>query len=274
MSILLALLLLIPANAFQPSTASSSENLQKSVSQFCELLKTNDKASALKLVHPDDLNNFINRREQPVVSWKVVETKFVSEDNATVTVQFEQLVSRSRVPVPKQQQWQKTDQGWKIRIGSSQEAYEKTREAFIQTNKRLLPKELSVYPEQLKIYEMAKPKIGSVAVRNGLQKPAKLVSFELDTSEFEILSLPDIIQPGEIGRIRVKYLGEAQEENLESEATLHLEQDGELKTFQVPIIYNYADDVTRWLSEKAGKEREQLRKQTTSPKPPISPSPH
>jgi hypothetical protein len=237
-------------------------------------LKKNDKASALKLVHPDDLNNFINRREQPVVSWRVVETKFISEDDAMVTVQFEQLVSRSTVPVPKRQQWQKTDQGWKIRIGSSQEAYQKTREAFIQTNKLLLPKELSVYPGQLKIYAMAKPKIGSLAVRNGLQKPAKLLSFELDTSTFEILSLPDMIQPGEIERIRVKYLGKAQEENLESEATLRLEQDGEMKTFQVPIIYNYTDDVTRWLSEKAGKESEQLRKQSTSPKPPIPPSLH
>jgi len=270
MNIFALLPILFALSGFQPQAAE----LEQVVGQYWDFLRAGNKAGALPLVHPDDANSFINRKGQVILSWEFVKADFTGEKKATVIVRLEQMVAANRIPVPHQQEWEKTDQGWKVRIPAPEETYEQTKAAFAKAGAPKLPEELSVYPAQLKIYQIAKPRVGSILVRNGLGTPARILSFELDASKFEVLAIPELVNPGEKRRIKVAYLGEESQENLKSEGVLALEQNGERKELAIPVIYNYADDVTRWLSVQAPKEIERLKTQTPPAKPEPPPTPN
>lgn len=266
MNIFPAFLLLATLTGIQPQAEGSAE-LEQLVVKYWDSLRDGNKAGALQYVHPDDVNSFINRKEQVILSWELVKTEFTSESKASVYLRLSQMIAGNRIPVPHQQEWLKTDQGWKVRIPAPEQAYQNARKAFAKAGTPKLPENLSVYPPQLKIYAIANPKVGSIVVRNGLEIPAKILSFELDTSMFEVLTIPELVEPGEMRRIRVAYLGEESEENLQSKGVLLTEQNGEQKKFEIPVIYNYADDVTRWLSTHAPKEMERLKSKTSPAKP-------
>jgi len=108
-----------------------------------------------------------------------------------------------------------------------------------------------------------RPPVGIIYLRNGLDSNITDISVELDESKFELERIPEEIKPGTSGAIRVRFTGQERDENLESKAVLRYRQDGNTGEFPVPIVYNYADHVTRWLSKKAPEELKQL-----NPKPP------
>lgn len=264
-SLLLALLIL------QVPDASSMEALEQTVREYWEALRSRDKASALRFVYPDDQNNFIYRKDMGIRTWELSNLETVSGTEVKVTVETERTIGGDTFPMQFTEVWQQTENGWKVRIGSLKDAYQRATSAFEGASPQL-PPGLTWSPEQLRIYQIARPKRGNMVLRNGTTDPILVQSFEVDPKLFEIVSLPSRIDPQETARIIVAYVGDETAENQQSTAVLRVRLAGELKEFSIPVLYNYADDVTRWLSRQAPRDLQNP--PAIPPKaPPVQPPP-
>lgn len=249
--VLLSLTLLL----IQMPTPENGEELEQTVHQYWQALLSRDKASALKFVHPEDQNNFIYRKDMGVRAWEMTGVEPLSETEAKVTVQLDRTVGGNSFSVPFTEVWQKTESGWKVRVGSLKDAYQRATSAFTSASPKI-PPGFTWSPAELRIYQMAKPKRGNMVLRNGTGEPILIQSLEVDSTLFEIVSLPSRIEPHDTARLIVAYLGSDLTENQESLAKLRILQEGESREISIPVIYNYADDVTRWLSRQAPKQQQ------------------
>ena len=105
---------------FLSCCTSSEDNLEKNVGLFWDALAKRDKAAALQQVHPDDWNNFLNRGEGQLNSWRLERIERTSDSEATVFV----VVNRQLKPdlardLQAKYNWEKTEQGWKVRVDGS-----------------------------------------------------------------------------------------------------------------------------------------------------------
>jgi hypothetical protein len=239
--------------------ATPAQELESAVQDYWNALLAQDKAAALKFVHPDDLNAFISRREARFESWKLIQTEFESESRAIVRIQLRRILPNGVVgPVKGSETWVKTEAGWRIRVTPSGEEYRRLFAASQTTDPNpkteQLPARLEIYPETVHFYALFPRQPRLLHVRNGLGTPVENLELQIDPGRFEILNCPDQIEAGSVGTIKLRYLGTEEGENLKTQALLRFQQNGETGEFTIPIVYNYMDEISRWMMKKQNRK--------------------
>ena len=239
--------------------ATPAQDLESAVQSYWNALLAQDKAAALKFVHPDDLNNFINRREARFESWKLIQTEFESESRAVVKVQLRRILPNGVVgPVKGSETWVKTEEGWRVRVAPSGEEYRKllaaSQAATPKPETEDPPDHLDISPETLHFYALFPRQPRLLHVRTGLGTPVDTLELQIDPDRFEILHCPHQIEAGSVGTIKLRYLGTEEGENLKTQALLRFQQNGESREFTIPIVYNYMDEISRWMMKQQNRK--------------------
>ena len=247
---MLPLLLLL---AFSNVTA----DLERNVGQYWDALMEGDKASALSFVHPDDLNNFINRREARFESWQILETRVKSEQEVEVKIQLRRVLANGVVgPVKGWETWVKHEAGWKVRVEPAGEQYRKLVAGQAPAKKEQKPRspDLEVKPNPLTFYAVSPRQSRFLHIWNGLEVPVTLLDVSIDSERFQVQESPTELAARSSAKVKLQYTGDDAGENLESEILLRFEQEKEVREFKIPVIYNYMDEIARWLlRQKAQK---------------------
>lgn len=261
----LVLLWLVPA--LLPSQIAEESALRQAVAVYWDSLRIRDKATALRYVHPDDINDFINRREAAIGGWSLQSLQSIEPGRIRVTVKLDQKLPNgieSRVSFS--EDWLKTDQGWRVRVTTLEDL--RSRQAESSKARARIPSSLDVFPKTLRFYALANKQPGVVVIRNGLELSIDVVSLEVDEEKFKVGEMPAEVAAGTVRRIPVRYIGDEKEPNLKSSATLKLRRNGDPVIFEIPILYNYADRVTQWLQQKAPAEMKRLEEKKPGRKKP------
>lgn len=224
--------------------------LETGVIEFWSLLQKQDKASALRFVHPDDLNNFIRRNEGSLLNWRLKGIEYKSEDEALVTVTFERLLLNSKLPQDLVETWVRQDDSWRVRIAKPVPVVERVRERAREIALRNRPETLEVYPRQLRFYALSPAQPAAISIRNGLPSEVRVEQLDFDADRIKVLSGVDSVPPRGDARILVGYVGGVEELNQTSTVRLRISMDGEIRDFEIPVIINYSDEVTRWATGK------------------------
>lgn len=223
----------------------AAPGLEQSLRDYWAALAAGDKARALQFVHPQDLNKFLKRREPPFQGWELTGIEFHSEQEAVVTVTISRLYPGGAVlPVPARETWQKVESGWKVRI-QSLEDYQRRLDQVLKSRVKL-PPQLDVLPEELKFYAGA-DQPGVIVIRNGLQSPVQVAGLEIDEQRFQVGKKLKEVPARSVGRIAIRYIGEETQADLQSRLALRLKVGEEVRRFEIPILYNYADPMLDWL---------------------------
>ncbi len=241
------------------SFVGASDDLESTVHNYWDALLAHDKASAMKYVHPEDLNNFIHRSEARFESWKLVEVEDRTETKAIVKIQLQRILPNGVVgPVRGRETWVKTEDGWKLRVKPAGEQY---RELFggkgpghQPAQSAQMAKELEIKPEALNFYAAFPHQPRILHIRNGLEIPAELLEVQVDAERFHVLESPDTIEPHSSEIVKLQYTGQDEGENLKSEILLRLRQGGQVRKFTVSVVYNYTDEISRWLMQQRSKK--------------------
>lgn len=252
------------------SITAGQADVKDVVSAYWNALAQKDRASALKLVHPDDWNNFLSNQPGPLSSWKIEKVDFESEGRARVTVSGEVAGMDGRYGIPASiiQIWELVDSDWRLRIPVSarfDEVLLKNLKGRSQSSPS--SKELIVSAKTLRFHALNPSQPALLSIWNGTQEPASVMGFEIDEALFRAEEVPDTIEPNTKSQITLRYIGEAKERNLTSRAILVLKHADQEKQFEIPIVYNYFDKVAAWVLEQQGTRSGQG-KQPQAAKPP------
>ena len=129
-----------------------------------------------------------------------------------------------------------------------------------------MPNRLEVFPKALKFYLIAPLQPGVITIRNGLDQVIHYVGLDFDQTRFQPGRIIDDVAPRSTARISLQYVGSDEGVNLEDEVTLHLKEGDQDRDFVIPVIYNYSDPVTRWVSSRTRQQLEKTEK--GKPEPP------
>ncbi|HUV13539.1 MAG TPA: hypothetical protein VMY18_07835 [Acidobacteriota bacterium] len=238
---------------FSLTLTAGESDLANVVTAYWDALAGKDNAAALRLVHPDDWNNFLSNQPTPLTDWKIEKLDFASEESARVTVSGKALAvtGKHEMPASIVQLWEIVDSAWRLRMPPSEGFNEALMKSVRgQTQSAPPPKELTVSTKTLRFYAINPSQPALVPIWNGTQGPVEVVRLEFDDSLFRVEDAPENIPPETESRIRLRYVGEDEEKNLKSSATLVLKHGDEIKEFEIPIVYNYFDKVAAWVLEQ------------------------
>lgn len=233
--------------------ATVESDLTTLATAYWDALARQDRASALKLVHQDDWNNFLKKQPKPLADWKIDEVSFETKERARVTVSGNvmALTGKREMPVKVVQLWEIVDSEWRLRMPAS----ERFDEAFLKSVRGRNPsapppKELTVSTKRILFYALSPSQPAMISIWNGTLDPAEVVRLEIDDALFRVEEAPERIPPETSLRIKLHYIGEDETKNLQSSATLFLKHAEEIKEFEIPIVYNYFDKIAAWVLEQ------------------------
>jgi len=232
-----------------PQIPHESE-LKDAVSAYWTLMTKGEKAAAMKFVLPSCQNDFVNRPEPRIRTWRLLSVQPVSDTEAAVTVQMEALfkeavLSAGFQKVEKRETWVWDQNSWKLKVVKP--SIETIAPLFSSTSDRPLPKALHITPSVLRIQFFSKAQVGRLHIKNGLPQTAELVSVRFDETRFDLVERPSMVDAGKTADLALRYKGTETDKNLESQVTLVLKQEGQEKLYQVPVRYNYFSDGARAL---------------------------
>jgi hypothetical protein len=239
---LLLLALLSPA-------IQHESQLKKTVSVYWNLMTKGDKVTAMKYVLPSCQNDFVNRVEPKIRAWDLVSIEPVNDKEAVVTVRMEAfykeaLRSGGFQSVEKRETWVRDNNSWKLKVTKPSMA---AVAPLFKTTNRQLPNVLRIRPTVLHIQFFNPAQVGRVIIQNGTAAPAELLSVKVDETLFELVARPSLIEAGKAEKLILRYKGNENDKNLQSQMTVVLKHEGQEKLYQIPVIYNYFSDGARAL---------------------------
>lgn len=243
----------------------AEEQLQQRVEGYWQAMEKKDKYGALEYVLPDARNAFIQRREFVFRNWKVEEIRPVANEvKAHVILSVERLMEQSGTfyQAPIRQTWVYQDDRWYLsvpQLGSRQ-----VHELLYGLNRKVdhvVEGEVSVAPDMLKMSFLNPVQRAAIVIRNGLEEPLRLVGVTVDSSRFEIEELPESISSGTETTIYLRYTGSEDEKDLQSRATVVLEdKDGQRREYPIQILYNHISETTKAFFGLTDEQARQLKK--------------
>ncbi len=237
---------------------AGQREIEEPVARFWTALEKGDKVTAMKFVHPDDLNVFLNRMTPLFSAWELVSIEIRGDGTAVSKVRTQRTLPTGTFQVTVLDRWQRIREGWRVRVVSSEE---QIRRSLGPSVKKPFPPSLDIFPRILKFYKVAPQQGASIIIRNGLDSIVRLESVQFDERLFVVDELPVYVRPQGVGTAYFRYIGEPTVERLDGTVTLRFEVDGKWSTYEIPLIYNYTDESLEWVEKKA-------RRNATVPKPP------
>ena len=162
---------------------STPEALSEAVAAFWDASVKKDKVTSMRYVHPEDLNDYLNKKGMAIQRWSISEVSLNENQNeASVVMDFSMetypgvIFNLSRTDT-----WQKVEDQWKIRVEppskSAAEALLAGRDTG-RTGPR--PKTLGVKPETIKFYKVNPDQPAFVWIENNTDLPAEPVTIKVD----------------------------------------------------------------------------------------------
>lgn len=243
------------AGAQSPESTIPAD-LERAVTAYWKSLEKNDKATALQYVHPEDLNHFLNRRTAPFRDARVERFEPLGEGEYRITVSLDLLLPNGIFRSRSRDLWVRTEQGWRIRIPPPEAVAEHIMRATSPQKKTPLPPRLDVLPRELHFYALSPRQPAGVTIRNGLDTEVRVVEVSFDEKLLELLHSVDSVPGGSTARILFRYKGaDLKTQNLTTEIGLVLEVNGERRTFRIPALCNYMNQIQRWILEQMTKQK-------------------
>lgn len=245
------LLLLLILNPPAASTVSAPEGLTQAVTAYWEALAKRDKVTAMRFVYPDDVNNFLNQQYAVMKNPQCIRVELLDETKAKVVVSFDRVILSTYLKTQATETWVKTDKGWKVRIDKPTSVAERIFRETEKMPRRPLPARLDVLPKRLPFYAISPQQSAPLSIRNGLDLPAEIVGLEYDESMLTVVKSVKTVPPHSTDRIMFRYTGpKLTEENVEGKIVLRIRQGKDTHSFEVPVVYNYMNDLERWFSRQ------------------------
>jgi hypothetical protein len=234
--------------ALGPSAVQDPSDLAKTVLDYWNALARRDKVAAMKSVYEEDLNNFLNRPEPEFKNPELIDISALTDTSARVTVSIDRFLPNGVFTFEAKEIWLKTDTGWKVRVDPPVGVSERIEHAVKEATAAPLAPELKVSPEQLVFYAMAPRQSAVLTILNGLESPAQIVSVEMDDSRLRVAKGAETVAPGTAAQLQFEYAGtKLKEFNVPDSLTITIEQQGIVHKFKVSVIYNYMNEIQRWI---------------------------
>ena len=266
MTFVFSLLLAAALPGFAPAHGPAGDapaQLIESVDAFWSALQARDKATAMRFVLPEDLNNFLNRQEAEFRNWSRVRIELLDENRADVVISFDRAVLGSFLKTEITEHWVRTDEGWRIRVDRPVPVAKRIFQTIEEAEKKELPPRLEVRPARLPFYGIAAKPAARLRILNGLDLPAEIVGLEYDTSMLTVEKPLKSVPPHTIGSILFRYSGpKLDKENVEGQIVLRIRQGDQTRTYEVPVVYNVINDLERWF-----RKQQQTRPPAKQPSP-------
>jgi hypothetical protein len=230
----------------------AEDELSAVVEAYWSAVAKRDKVQAMRYVHPEDLNNFLNRVDASFENWRLTETKMVSETEAVVAVTIDRFLLNAVLPFQVKETWIQTEDGWKVRVPRPQSVAERIHKKASEVRPVSLPEELRIRPAVVRFYALTPDQPASLIIQNGLGTSLEVVSFEVDLDLFEIVKKVDVVEARSRGRFMFKYRGKERQKQQQHLAVLTIRQEGKVQRFEVPIVCNYRNAITDWVERQRG----------------------
>lgn len=224
-------------------------DLRASVSAYWEALQKRDLYEALQHVAPDSRNRFIQRKQDRIRDWGVEGIEFVDENRARVSLSVERFLEPTRTfhRVKHAEVWV-LDQGrWQVQVPqvSSVDVTRMLTGASRTRSPRELPETIQIVPRRIEMPFLNPVQMGSVLIRNGLGTAVRVAEVEFDADRFELTRQVETVEPGQEGRLTLRYLGDEEEKDLTSTLRFQLHYGEEAVPVEIPVVYNHVNRTTR-----------------------------
>jgi hypothetical protein len=250
-SMLNLLLLLLVLGPPADGCESAPEGLTQAVTAYWHALEKHDKVTAMQFVYSEDLNSFLNRQDADLRNTQCVGINLVNDETAKVLVSFDRAVLQTYLRTEATDTWVKTEQGWKVRVEKPASVTDRIFHAIETMPRPPLPARLDVLPKRLAFYAISPQQTAPLQIRNGLDLPAEVVSLDYDASMLTIVKSVTTVPSHSTGRIAFRYSGpKLTEENVEGRITLKIRQGDATQVFEIPVFYNYMNDLERWFTRQ------------------------
>lgn len=246
--------------------------LGAAVATYWDYLQKGDKNAALRFVLQEARNAFIKRREPVIKAWKVDAVSPSGEGKYNVTVSVKTLSESGFRELSVTEPWVLKEGSWSVDVPNYSQAL---RRLWPTAPARPKAGALEVLPTTMAIHFISPTQRGKILIRNGLDRPVRVLGLAYDAKLFEIDEKVEVVPPGESRHLVLRYTGGETRKNLTSRLELTLQNDEKVTSYTIPVTYNLVSAGTRALFGLTTEEAERLeRDDSLSPviKPPFESS--
>ena len=246
------LLFLFTAPLFATGT---EDKLKESVTTFWQANESRDKVTSMKYVHPDDLNNFLNKKVAAIKNWELDTISFNADSSeAEVRIKYSmETYPGISFNLTMTETWQLVNDEWRVRVPDPSLAMKEALFASASSQKASGSNDGSVKirPDNIKFYKTNTMQPAFIWIENGLDIPASLALLEVDQNLIEVAEKPEIVNPGEKARIKLLYIGsEKEKENLLTQVVLEIKSGEDTIKRTIPAVYNYMNSAMKWIQKQ------------------------
>ena len=257
-SITKSLIVLLISVAISPLCAASptdNDGLEDAVTEYWNACSRADKLTAMKYVHPDELNLFLNKKLPVIKKWAIAD---VSSDDSPNKARVKINYSMETYPgtvfnLSTVENWEYLEEEWKVRVKDSSAA-KKALFGMLQGGSgkvKAAGEGLRVRPQSIKFYKSNLKQPAFIWIENNLDSPVELVSLQVDETLIKIAEQPESVSPGERARVKLEYIGgEKEKENLETEILLKIKSGEDLESHSIKAVYNYMNAAMKWIQQR------------------------
>lgn len=224
-------------------------DLRASVSAYWDALRKRDLYEALQYVESDSRSRFIERKWDRIRNWELERIEFFGEWQAQVFLSVERYihVNLDLHRVSHSEVWVFEEGRWRVRIPHITSAG--INRILTGTNRvrrpRDLPETIQIVPRRIEMSFLNPVQMGSVLIRNGLGTAVRVAGVEFDADRFELTRQVETVEPGQEGRLTLRYLGDEEEKDLTSTLRFQLHYGEEAVPVEIPVVYNHVNRTTR-----------------------------
>lgn len=230
--------------------------LEKAVKSYWDHLLTRHKQQAAAYVAEASLEAFHDREEPFFRSWRVVSVERISDRQRKVQVEVDRLVDDGFFAWKLEQSWVLDGGGWKVRIGDGSAK----RLLWLGRRPRKAPAgALEISPQIVKFHFLGRAQSRSIQIRNGRPETLHLLDVDYPKDRFELLERFDVVEPGGIGSLVLRFKGSQTAKELASELRLTYRIGSRDEARRIPILYNHLSAGARGLFGLTRQRAEDLK---------------
>ncbi len=228
-----------------------SSTISQDVSSYWDALQKGEKQKAVRWVAADSVGHFHQRREPLFRNWRLREIERVSAGKARVTVSMERWIGDGWFTWTMQEQWVKTESGWRVRVRDGSQA----RKALFRKSGSVSAESgrLRVVPDTVRFHRLSRSAPRTILVANGSGHAAVIDQLSFDPSLFALEAPRQPLEPGENGRIVIRYKGPDEDRPITARVAFRVTYGGHSEDFEIRVVCNHVSPAGKALTGDSGR---------------------